>query len=58
MRRIPRLGFLNLALVSLYFAPIWAREALRILLLPYRAFEESQSCYCGDLVARGFRSRT
>jgi len=40
MRRIPRLGFLNLALVSLYFAPIWAREALRILLLPYRAFED------------------
>ena len=40
MRRIPRLGFLNLALVSLYFAPIWAREALRILLLPDRAFED------------------
>jgi len=40
MRRIPRLGFLNLALVSLYFAPIWGREALRILLLPDRAFED------------------
>jgi hypothetical protein len=40
MRRIPRLGFFNLALVSLYFAPIWAREALRILLLPDRAFED------------------
>ena len=40
MRRIPRLGFLNLALVSLYFAPIWAREALRILLVPDRAFED------------------
>jgi hypothetical protein len=40
MRRIPRLGSLNLALVSLYFAPIWGRDALRILLLPYRAFED------------------
>ena len=40
MRRIPRLGSLNLALVSLYFAPVWGREALRILLLPHRAFED------------------
>jgi hypothetical protein len=40
MRRIPRLGSLNLAFVSLYFAPIWGREALRILLLPYQAFED------------------
>jgi hypothetical protein len=38
--RIPRLGSLNLALVSLYFAPIWGREALWILLAPYRAFED------------------
>ena len=38
--RIPRLGSFNLALASLYFAPIWAKEALRILLLPDRAFED------------------
>jgi hypothetical protein len=40
MRRIPRLGDVNLALVSLYFAPAWGRDALRMLLSPYTAFED------------------
>jgi hypothetical protein len=38
MRRI-RLGDANLALVSLYFAPVWGRDAVRMLLSPYTAFE-------------------
>ena len=40
MRSSPSLGALNLALVSFYFAPVWAREAIRMLLSPYSGFED------------------
>src|SRR5579862_9094605 len=36
----PRLGEINLALVSLYFAPAWGGEALRALRSPYGGFED------------------
>ncbi|HEY7298871.1 MAG TPA: hypothetical protein VH684_13265 [Xanthobacteraceae bacterium] len=39
MRRIPPLGYVNLALVALYFAPLWGKDALRALAFPYSAFE-------------------
>jgi hypothetical protein len=39
MRRIPPLRYVNLALVSLYFVPLWGRQALRALAFPYSGFE-------------------
>ena len=40
MRSRFRLGPTNLALISLYFAPLWAADALRALLSPYSGFED------------------
>jgi hypothetical protein len=40
MRWIPRLGPANLALVAIYFMPIWGREAVRALRSPYNGFED------------------
>src|SRR6478672_1058528 len=40
MRSNPRLATVNLALVSLYFVPIWGGEGLRVLLSPYHGFED------------------
>jgi hypothetical protein len=40
MRPTPRLGDVNLALVSLYFMPAWGRAALRALTSPYGGFED------------------
>ena len=39
MRYIPRLGAVNAALISLYFAPVWGIDALRALTSPYYGFE-------------------
>jgi hypothetical protein len=36
----PRLGLVNLALVSAYFAPVWGHEALGVLTSPYNGFED------------------
>jgi len=36
----PRLGAVNAAAVSLYFAPIWATQSLRALRSPYSGFED------------------
>jgi hypothetical protein len=33
-------GAVNLALVSLYFAPVWGRESIRTLLSPYSGFDD------------------
>lgn len=38
--RSPSLGSVNLALVSLYFIPVWGRDALRALISPYSGLEE------------------
>jgi hypothetical protein len=40
MRCIPRLGAVNLALLAIYFMPLWGREALRALMSPYGGFED------------------
>jgi hypothetical protein len=39
MRPSPRLGLVNLALVSIYFAPVWGHDALSALTSPYSGFE-------------------
>jgi hypothetical protein len=36
----PSLGAVNLALVSLYCAPVWGKEAVRALISPYNGFED------------------
>jgi hypothetical protein len=35
-----RLGAANLVLVSLYFAPVWGRDAIRTLMSPYNGLED------------------
>jgi hypothetical protein len=40
MRSFPRLGAVNAALVSLYFAPVWGADAFRALTSPYYGFED------------------
>jgi hypothetical protein len=40
MRSPPRLGAVNVALVSIYFAPVWATEALRALTSPMYGLQE------------------
>jgi hypothetical protein len=39
MRCVPRLGAVNAALISLYFAPVWGIEAVRALTSPYCGVE-------------------
>jgi hypothetical protein len=40
MRVRPGLGATNFALISLYFAPVWATEALHALRSPYSGFDD------------------
>lgn len=40
MRTWPRLGAVNLALMSLYFAPVWGADAMRTLSSPFNGFED------------------
>jgi hypothetical protein len=40
MRSVPRLGSVNAALVSLYFAPVWGIDAVRALTSPYYRIED------------------
>ena len=40
MRSIPRLGSVNAALVSVYFALIWGSDAIRALRSPFNGFED------------------
>jgi hypothetical protein len=39
MRSFPGLGAVNAALISLYFAPVWGIDAVRVLTSPYYGFE-------------------
>jgi len=39
--RLPRLGATNFALLSLYFAPVWAADALHALRSPMRGFDDA-----------------
>jgi hypothetical protein len=40
MRTYPRLGAVNFALISLYFAPLWGADAVRALTSPFNGFED------------------
>jgi hypothetical protein len=40
MRSVPRLGAVNAALISIYFAPVWGTDALRALTSPYYGLED------------------
>jgi hypothetical protein len=40
MRANPRLGLVNLALVSAYFVPVWGHDAFRVLTSPFNGFED------------------
>ena len=40
MRKFPRLGSVNAALVALYFVPIWGGDGFRALTSPYNGFED------------------
>jgi len=40
MRSAARLGPYNAALVALYFAPVWGREAIKSLTSPFNGFED------------------
>jgi hypothetical protein len=40
MRSYLKLGPANLALISLYFAPVWGRDAVLALISPYSGFED------------------
>jgi hypothetical protein len=37
---LPTLGSVNLALLSLYFIPVWGRDAIRALISPYNGLED------------------
>jgi hypothetical protein len=40
MRSGPRLSAVNLALISIYFVPIWGADALRTLVSPFHGFDD------------------
>ena len=40
MRSVPSLGSAKVALISLYFVPIWGGDALRALTSPFHGFED------------------
>jgi hypothetical protein len=52
------LGSVNLALVSLYFIPVWGRDAVRALVSPYHGLEQrvhaAATSYIGELFNLGF----
>jgi len=52
------LGSVNLALVSLYFIPVWGRDAVRVLVSPYHGLEQrvhaAATIYVGELFNLGF----
>jgi hypothetical protein len=54
MRPMPRLGQINLALVSLYFVPAWGHDALRALTSPYGGFEDRAHAAVAALIREAF----
>lgn len=55
--RLPSLGSVNLVLLSLYFIPVWGREAVRALISPYNGLEDraqaAAAIYFGGLFDLG-----
>lgn len=56
--RLPGLGSVNLALLSLYFIPVWGRDAVRALISPYHGLEDraqaAAASYFGQLFDLAF----
>jgi hypothetical protein len=50
----PRLGSVNLALLSLYFFPLWGREAFRALISPYHGLEDRTHAVATVYISRLF----
>jgi len=50
----PQLGSVNLALVSLYFFPLWGREAYRALISPYHGLEDRAQAVAAVYISRLF----
>jgi hypothetical protein len=50
----PRLGSVNLALLSLYFFPLWGREAFRALISPYHGLEDRAHAVATVYISRLF----
>ena len=48
MRYVPRLGAVNAAIISLYFASVWGVDALRALMSPYYGFEYRAQAVAGS----------
>jgi len=48
MRYVPRLGAVNAAIISLYFASVWGVDALRALMSPYYGFEHRAQAVAGS----------
>ena len=44
-----KLGSVNLALLSIYFVPVWGRDAVRALVSPYNGLGRSRACGGRDL---------
>src|SRR5262245_8616837 len=58
--RLPSLGSVNLALLSLYFIPVWGRVAVRALISPYDGLEDraqaTAAIYFRNLFDFGFNN--
>jgi hypothetical protein len=54
MLTLPRLGAVNLALISLYFAPVWGTDAMRILRSPFNGFQDPAQAAVAIYVRRAF----
>ena len=54
MRPMPRLGHVNLALASLYFAPVWGGEALHALTSRFAGFEDRAHAAVASMIRDAF----
>jgi hypothetical protein len=54
MRPYLKLGPANLALISLYFVPVWGRDAVRALISPYGGFEDRVQAAATNYVRQMF----
>lgn len=57
MRSNPRLGSANLALLALYFSPVWGADAMRALISPYSGFEDRAHAATAIAIGRLFDLR-
>src|SRR5215831_5765664 len=50
----PRLGEVNLALVSLYLVPVWGSQAVRALRSPYNGFDDRAHAAVAAFIRNAF----